>query len=318
MAAGLVLRPGYDWFYPYYRDRALCLTLGITAHEMLLAAVGAKDDPSSGGRQMPAHWSHKSFNIVSSSSASTTQCLHAIGCAEAGMLYERLPGIENRASKFHDEEVVYVSLGDGSTSEGEFWESLNTACTRRLPIVYLLEDNGYAISVPVEVQTPGGNLSRLVESFPGLYVLRVDGTDVIKSYHTMRDAVGYARARKGPALVHAQVIRPYSHSMSDDERLYRSPAEREAEAQRDPLLRFSQFLKHESLVTDAELAVIAAEVDREVADATERALRAEKPGKDTAQLYVYSPDVDPSSPDFDRPAAPDGKQIRWSQRSTEP
>ena len=307
VAAGLVLRPGYDWFYPYYRDRALCLTLGITAHEMLLAAVGATDDPSSGGRQMPAHWGHKSFNIVSSSSASTTQCLHAIGCAEAGMLYEQLPSIENRAAKFHDGEVVYVSLGDGSTSEGEFWESLNTACTRRLPVVYLIEDNGYAISVPVEVQTPGGNLSHLVESFPGLYVLRVDGTDVIKSYRTMRDAVAYARARKGPALVHAQVIRPYSHSMSDDERLYKSPAEREAEAQRDPLLRFSQFLKHESLVTNAELTVIAADVDREITDATERALRAEKPGKDTAQLYVYSPDVDPSSPDFDRPAAPDGK-----------
>ena len=307
VAAGLVLRPTYDWFYPYYRDRALCLALGITAYDMLLAAVGAKDDPSSGGRQMPAHWSDKSLNIVSPSSASGTQCLHAVGCAEAGRLYQRLPGIEQRASKFHDDEVVYVSLGDGSTSEGEFWESLNTACTSGLPMVYLIEDNGYAISVPVEVQTPGGDLSRLVESFPGLHVLRVDGTDVLRSYHTMREAVAYARARKGPALVHATVTRPYSHSLSDDEKAYKSPAEREAEAQRDPLLRFSQFLKHESLAADAELAAVAADVDREIADATERALRAEKPNKNTALLYVFSPDVDPTSTDFDRPASPDGK-----------
>ena len=307
VAAGLVLRPGYDWFYPYYRDRALCLALGITAYDMLLAAVGAKDDPSSGGRQMPAHWSDRSLNVVSPSSASGTQCLHAVGCAEAGRLYQRLPGIEQRASKCHGDEVVYVSLGDGSTSEGEFWESLNTACTSRLPMVYLIEDNGYAISVPVEVQTPGGNLSRLVESFPGLHVLRVDGTDVLRSYHTMREAVAYARARKGPALVHATVIRPYSHSLSDDEKAYKSPAEREAEARRDPLLRFSQFLKHESLAADAELAAIEADVDREIADATERALQAEKPNKNTALLYVFSPDVDPTSTNFDRPASPDGK-----------
>ena len=309
VAAALVLRPGYDWFYPYYRDRALCLTLGVTAYEMLLAAVGAKDDPSSGGRQMPAHWSHESLNIVSQSSAATTQCLHAVGSAEAGRLYERLSGIENRASKFHDDEVVYVSLGDGSTSEGEFWESLNTACTDRLPIVYLVEDNGYAISVPVEVQMPGGDLSRLVESFPNLHLLRVDGTDAVQSYRAMRDAVAYARARKGPALVHAKVTRPYSHSMSDDEKVYKDPAERQAEANRDPLVRFPRFLRDESLATDAELAAIAADVDREVADATERALRAEKPRRDTAQLYVFSPDVDPTSADFDRPATPEGTPV---------
>ncbi len=307
VAAGAVLRPGYDWFYPYYRDRALCLTLGVSAYEMLLATVGAKDDPSSGGRQMPSHWGHKPLNIVSSSSASGTQCLHAIGCAEAGILYKRLPGIENSTSKFHDDEVVYVSLGEGSTSEGEVWESLNTACSQRLPVVYLIEDNGYAISVPVEIQTPGGNFSRLVESFPNLNVLRVDGTDVIKSYRAMRNAVSYARERKGPSLVHAQVIRPYSHSMSDDERLYRSRTEREAEAQRDPLLCFPKFLKHNSLITNAELAEIEADVNREIANATDRALQAEKPKRETALLYVYSPDIDPSSLDFDRPAVPNGK-----------
>ena len=309
VAAALVLRPGYDWFYPYYRDRALCLALGVTAYEMLLAAVGAKDDPSSGGRQMPAHWSHKPLNIVSQSSAATTQCLHAVGCAEAGRLYTRLSDIENRASKFHDDEVVYVSLGEGATSEGEFWESLNTACTARLPVVYLVEDNGYAISVPVEAQMPGGDLSRLVESFPNLHLLRVDGTDAVQSYHAMRDAVAYARARKGPALVHAKVTRPYSHSMSDDEKAYKDPVERQAEAERDPLVRFPRFLRDESLATDAELAAIAADVDREVADATERALRAEKPRRDTAQLYIFSPDVDPTSTDFDRPATSEGTPV---------
>ena len=167
---------------------------------MLLQAVGAKDDPASGGRQMPSHWGHRRLNIVSQSSPTGTQCLQAIGCAEASLLYERIEAIPDRKSKFHDDEMVYVSLGEGSTSEGEFWESLNTACTRRLPVVYLVEDNGYAISVPVEVQTPGGDISRLVENFPHLKVLRVDGTDFVASYDVMGEAVAWARAAARPGV----------------------------------------------------------------------------------------------------------------------
>jgi 2-oxoisovalerate dehydrogenase E1 component len=307
VAAAKVLRPGYDWFYPYYRDRALCLALGMTAEEMLLAAVGAKDDPASGGRQMPSHWGHKRLNIVSQSSPTGTQCLQAIGCADATLLYQRIEGIPDRQKRSHADEVVYLSLGEGTTSEGEFWESLSTACVRKLPVVFLVEDNGYAISVPVEVQTPGGDISRLVESFPGLKVLRTDGTDPIASYRVMREAVAYARERKGPAFVHAKVIRPYSHSLSDDERLYKTSDERAEEAKRDPVPSFAAFLKREGLASDADLEAIAADVDGEIARAIERALAAAKPGRDTATLYVYSPDVDPTSQVFETPAAPEGK-----------
>jgi 2-oxoisovalerate dehydrogenase E1 component len=307
VAAGMVLRPGYDWFYPYYRDRALCLVLGVTPYEMLLQAVGASDDPASGGRQMPSHWGHKRLNIVSQSSPTGTQCLQAVGCAEAGMLYEKLAQIEGRETRFHADEVTYVSLGEGATSEGEFWESLNTACVRRAPVVYMVEDNAYAISVPVEVQTPGADISRLVDSFPALKVIRVDGTDFLASYRGMREAVGYARARRGPALVHARVIRPYSHSLSDDERLYKPPLEREAEAKRDPLRLFSRFLKAESLVTERDLERVDTELELEVNEAATRALKAHKPDPASAALWVYSPDVDPASSAFDVVAVPSGK-----------
>ena len=306
VAAGSQLRGGYDWFFPYYRDRALCLSIGVTPLEMLLASVGAKDDPASGGRQMPSHWGHKRLNIPSQSSATGTQCLHAVGCAEAGGLYERVTDIPDRESKFHADEVVYLSIGDGATSEGEFWESLNTTCTKKLPIVYLCEDNGYAISVPVEVQTPGGDISRLVEHFPGLRTFRCDGTDYLASYRTMRDAVAHVRARKGPVFVHATTIRPYSHSLSDDEKLYKTPAEREAEARRDPLLRMRQLLKAEGLAADADLADIQASVEREVNAAAEEALRAPKPEPDTATLYVFSPDVDPAAPGLQTEPHPKG------------
>ena len=307
VAAGLNLKPGYDWFYPYYRDRALCLTLGVTPYEMFLAGVGAKDDPSSGGRQMPSHWGHKGLNIVSQSSPTGTQCLQAIGCAEAGQLFNKITAIERRSELFRQDEVVYLSVGEGATSEGEFWESLNTACLDHLPLVCVVEDNGYAISVPVEVQTAGGDISKLVASFPGLFVQSIDGTDFLASYRAMSDAVAYARAHKGPALVHAKVTRPYSHSLSDDERLYKTPEERAAEAKRDPIVRLAAFLKAERLATESELEALAREVDAEVTAAAEHAKKAEKPTPDTAALYVYSPDIDPSSEAFDTAPLASGK-----------
>jgi 2-oxoisovalerate dehydrogenase E1 component len=307
VAAGLTLKPGYDWFHPYYRDRALCLQLGVTPLEMLLAAVGAAADPSNGGRQMPSHWGHRALNIVPGSSATATQVLHAIGGAEAGVIYGRVEAIPDRLAKCQSDEIVYVSLGEGATSEGEFWESLNTACTRRLPVLYLIEDNGYAISVPVEVQTPGGDVSRLLTSFPGLHIATVDGTDFFASLRVMREAAAYVRARKGPALVHARVIRPYSHSLSDDEKLYKTPKEREAEARRDPLTRFAEFLRHNGLAAAAEIESIHQDVQREVDEAALEALRAPWPAKDTAALFVYSPEVDPASDAFRTAPAPEGK-----------
>lgn len=306
-AAGLHLKSGHDWFYPYYRDRALCLTLGVTPLEMLQSAVGAKDDPASGGRQMPSHWGHRAHNIPSQGSPTGTQCLQAVGAGEAGQILEHVTTIPDRADRFHNDEVVYVSIGDGATSEGEFWESLNTACTRSVPMLYLVEDNGYAISVPVEVQTPGGDVSRLVESFPNLKVLRCDGTDFLASYRTLGEAVAYIRRERKPTLVHAKVIRPYSHSLSDDERLYKTPEERKAEAQRDPLTKMKAFLAAEGLATEADFEAIAADVDREVAAATDAALKSPKPTPDTAGLYVFSPDIDPTSSAFETPALGEGR-----------
>ena len=244
-AAAAVLRPGSDWFYPYYRDRALALGLGVTPYEMFLASVGSKDDPASAGRQMPSHWGHKALNIVSQSSATGTQCVQAVGCADAGRLYEQLADIPDRTSRFKKDEVIYVSIGEGASSEGEFWESLNSACLRQLPVVFLIEDNGYAISVPVDAQTAGGDLSRLVETFPHLKLVRCDGTDMLAGYRAMSDAVAWCRDRRGPALVHAKCIRPYSHSHTDDDKLYKTAAERAEEAKRDPIPRFADFLKQQ-------------------------------------------------------------------------
>jgi 2-oxoisovalerate dehydrogenase E1 component len=307
VAAGMQLKAGHDWFHPYYRDRALCLTLGMTPLEMLLSGVGAKDDPNSGGRQMPSHWGHKALNIVSQSSPTGTQCLQAIGCAEAGGLYEKVTNIEGRESRFRDDEVVYTSIGEGTSSEGEFWESLNQACIGKLPVVYMIEDNGYAISVPVEVQTAGGDLSKLVSSFPGLLVQTVDGTDFLASYRAAGEAIAYARARRGPALVHAKVIRLYSHSLSDDEKLYKTKEERAQESKRDPIVRMATFLVSEGLATESELEALVKEIEQEVNAAADAAVKAEKPAPDTATLYVYSPDVDPSSDAFRTDPAPEGK-----------
>jgi 2-oxoisovalerate dehydrogenase E1 component len=298
-AAARVLRPSYDWFYTYYRDRALCLGLGMTATEQLLSAVGAADDPNSGGRQMPSHWGHKELNIVSASSPTGTQFLHAVGCAEAWLRLSNMPEQSRPDVPFQGDEVVLVTTGDGATSEGEFWEALSSASNLKLPVIFLVEDNGYAISVPVEVNTPGGSISKLVIGFPGLFIQEVDGCDPIASYDAMTRAAEYCRARKGPAFVHAKVIRPYSHSLSDDEVQYRPPSEREADAARDPLVTYPRWLVEQGVATEGELALLRAQVDEEVQVAADVALASPQPATDTIYDFVYSPDVDPTSERFD-------------------
>jgi 2-oxoisovalerate dehydrogenase E1 component len=298
VAAGLALRPGYDWAYTYYRDRAICLQLGVTPYEMLLEAVGAESDPASGGRQMPSHWGNKELNITTVSSPTGTQFLNAVGAAEAGFRYQLIDELRDRTDLFNEDEVVLVTSGDGTTSQGEFWEAMNTAANLKLPVIFLVEDNEYAISVPIEVQTPGSSISKCMSGIPGLLIEEVDGCDPVASYEVMKRAVQYCRDRKGPALVHAHVIRPYSHSMSDDERLYRSAAEREQEAQRDPVSSFARFLSDEGILTEPELDKLREEVDTEIEQAADRAAEQPQPAPESATLYVYSPNIDPTSEEF--------------------
>jgi 2-oxoisovalerate dehydrogenase E1 component len=312
VAAGLLLKPGYDWFFPYYRDRALCLTLGMTAEEMLLGAVGAAGDPNSGGRQMPSHWGHKALNIVTGSSPTGSQMLHAVGCAEAGRFFSAHPEAaakgegDYRAFKdvqFQGDEVSYVSCGDGTTSQGEFWEALSTASNRKLPVLFVVEDNEYAISTPVEVNTPGGNISRLVANYPNFHFEECDGTDVLESYRSFRRAIDYIRSGKGPAFVHGHVIRPYSHSLSDDEKLYRPETERKKESERDPIPRFQKFLAAEGMATDKDLREMEKDVDVEVQDSSDRAVAAAIPALSSYMHDLYSPDLDPMSHAFETKAA---------------
>jgi 2-oxoisovalerate dehydrogenase E1 component len=299
VAAGEVLKPAYDWFYPYYRDRALCLTLGMTPTEMLLAAVAAADDPNSGGRQMPSHWGHKDLNIVTSSSPTGTQFLHAVGNAEAWLRYNSMEGIKDHDVVTKRDEVTFCSAGDGTTSEGEFWEALNSACNLKLPVLFLVEDNGYAISVPVDVQTAGGSISKLARAFPNLYVEEVDGCDPMASYDVLSRAAAHCRARKGPALVHAYVIRPYSHSLSDDEVMYKPPEERQEEATRDPVTTFPLRLISEGIATEMEIHDIKTKVDEDVNLAADVAVASRQPPAESVYLHVYSEEVDPTSDEFD-------------------
>jgi 2-oxoisovalerate dehydrogenase E1 component len=311
VAAGLALKSGYDWFYPYYRDRALCLALGVEPYQMFLQGVGAANDPSSGGRQMPSHWSYPSLHIVTQSSPTGSQILQAVGCAEVGRYFAHHPKaaeppppgvVDYRRFKdvsFHRDEVTYVSLGDGTSSEGEFWEAMNAAALGKLPIIFCVEDNGYAISVPVEVQTAGGSISRLVSGFPNFHFEEVDGTDPVASYAAFQRAARYCREGLGPAFVHAHVIRPYSHSLSDDERLYRPESERERDAQRDPVTRTQMYLLREGVLDDKGINQLEKEVEAALQTAVDRALEALPAPPESVTDFIYSPDLDVTSSTFD-------------------
>lgn len=294
VGAGLAMKAGYDWFYPYYRDRALMLQLGMTVQEMLYSSVGAEADPNSHGRQMPSHWGSVKLQVPSQSSPTGTQLLQAVGAAEAGYRASLVKELQEEILGFHGDEVVYVSVGDGTTSEGEFWEALNTACNLKLPVIFLVEDNGYAISVPVEVQTAGGDVSKLVEGFPNLFIQRCDGTDPLESFSTFKKAVEFTRARKGAALIHAKVIRPYSHSLSDDEKLYRPDEERQSESVIDPIRTYAEFLINEGLASADDLEALRKKVDDEIGQAADVAVATPQPEGRSALRNVYSPDVDPT------------------------
>jgi 2-oxoisovalerate dehydrogenase E1 component len=299
VGAGMAMKAGYDWFFPYYRDRALLLQLGMTPQEMLFSAVGAEADPNSHGRQMPSHWGHVKLNVPSQSSCTGTQALHAVGAAEASYRASLVKELQDKVSGFKGDEVVYMSVGDGTTSEGEWWEALNTASNLKLPVIFVVEDNGYAISVPVEVNTAGGDISKLVAGFPNLYIQKCDGTNPIESYATFKSAVEYCRARRGPAFVHAKVIRPYSHSLSDDEKLYRPVEELERDKAIDPVKTFAEFLMTEGIASAEDLEKLRKEVDAELNRATDIALATPQPAPESALRNVFSPDIDPTSKEFD-------------------
>ena len=302
-AMGQVFRPGHDWFFFYYRDRAASLALGITPLEMFLQAVGAENEPMSGARQMPSHFSSSRLHIANTSSPTGTQFLQACGAAEAGLYAAKHRKAGVAAA---DDEVVVVTTGDGTTSEGEFWESISTASNRKLPVIYVVEDNGYAISVPVEVNTPGGSISKLVSAFPDLLLREVDGCDPLATVEAYRAAAAHCRARRGPALVHAHVIRPYSHSLSDDEAWYKTKDEREAESRRDPVKTFAETLVREGIVEREVLDAMNAQLDEEVTRAVDTALSAPRPLPESALDFVYSPKVDPAGGAFATEPAPSG------------
>ncbi len=328
VGAALALRAGYDWFFPYYRDGALCLALGVTPYDMMLQAVGAASDPASGGRQMPRHWSSRALHIVSTSSSTATQLLQAVGCAEAGRAFSKHPAFAAKAEgdyrafhdvDFHGDEVVLTCIGEGSTSQGEFWEAINTASNQKLPVIFCVEDNGYAISVPVEVNTPGGNISRLVANFPNFYFAEIDGNDPVVSLRAFQQAAAHCRAGNGPAFIHGHCVRLYSHSLSDDNKNYRSAAEREADLLRDPLARFRTRLIVEGILTVAEIDELERSLDREAAEAAERALEAPLPTVEGIAKHVYSEDLDPTRASFateqaEAVAKPNGAAVEGGQK----
>ena len=302
-AAAKVLKPKYDWFLGYYRDRALCLGLGVTPYEMLCQANGNMGDAASYGRMMPAHWGHKKFNIVNKSSCTGTQFLQACGLAEAGIWYKKLRDehkIDVSGMDFKDDEIIYVSTGDGTIAQGEFWEGLTTACVNNLPVLFMVEDNGFAISTPTNVQYPEGSISKTLANFPGLKIFNTDGCCPIESFATMTDAAAYIRKTRKPALVHATVTRPYSHSLSDDHGMYRTKAELAEEGLRDVFNAYPKFLVEAGVITESERENVLKKVSANVKEAMDRAINTEWPKTETVMDHLYSEEVDITGVQFDK------------------
>jgi 2-oxoisovalerate dehydrogenase E1 component len=291
-----VLKPKHDYFIPYYRDRALCLGLGMTAYEMLCQANGNTGDIASHGRQMPSHWGHVGLNIISKSSCTGTQFLQACGIAEAGLHLKKMKLKDGPV--YHDQEIVYVSSGEGTTSQGEFWEGLTTACVNKLPILFMVEDNGYAISVPVSVQTPGGSISKALANFPGLKIFEFDGNCPIESYAAAVESEKYLRAGSGPVLCHAYVTRPYSHSLSDDHGFYRTKDDLADESRKDVFNSYPKFLIEAGIISEEEKIEILNQISDSVRAEMNQALQTPWPSVDTHSDHLYS-EVDPTSKQFE-------------------
>jgi 2-oxoisovalerate dehydrogenase E1 component len=279
------LRPGYDWFFPYYRDLALVLGLGVTPEAILLQAVGSADDPASGGRQMPSHWGDAARHIVTQSSPTGSQMPGAAGCAEASRYLANHPGLDGCIG--HDDEVTYVSLGEGACSEGEAWEALSAACTLALPLVICVADNGWAISVPAHDQAPG-SIDQLVSGFPGLQIYDLNGSDYFAARRVGERAIAWVRSGNGPALVHAKVTRPLSHSSQDSQAKYRPAEELAEEALNDPLRLLADALVGAGVSSIDEIEDIRQKASEEVAAAAPRALSGARPDPLTVVDHVLA------------------------------
>ena len=276
-AVGMNMRPDHDWLAPYYRDLTLTLALGMTPRDHILSVLGKAEDPNSGGRQMPAHYGCRAHNIITTGSPVTTQLLHATGIA----LAQKMRG---------EDAVTVTSLGEGSTSGGDFHEALNFAATHHLPVVFVVENNGYAISVPLEKQMPTPRVSdrALAYGIPGVHV---DGNDAIACYRAAEAALARARAGEGPTLLEARVHRLTSHSSDDDQRRYRSEEDLEAERRMDCVPLFRSMLEDIGVLTAGEYDTLRAELVAEVDEATAYAENAPDPSPDTALLHVYGEDA---------------------------
>ena len=273
------LRGGHDWFCMYYRDLGTALEIGMEPADVLRAHFARKDDPFGGGRQMPEHFGHRGLNIMTTSSSVGAQFLPAVGF---GLAAER-----DGDNGGDDAKVVYVSGGDGSTSQGAFHEALNWAARESLPVLFHVQDNGYAISVPVAEQTASGSIWPILGGYPGLARMRYDGTDFFETYAVAQAAVAHARAGKGPVALHADVVRLLPHSSSDDHKKYRTAESIEADRRRDPIATFAARLIEAGVMTDADVEAMRAEVAAEI-DALAKVIEAE-PGPDPqeATTHVY-------------------------------
>ncbi|MFA7360027.1 MAG: thiamine pyrophosphate-dependent dehydrogenase E1 component subunit alpha, partial [Candidatus Kapaibacterium sp.] len=235
VATAMTMKPGKDWFYTYYRDDALGLTLGLTVEEILQHRLGKATDSFSGGRQMPTHLGSKKLRMPTASSPTGSQYLQAVGSALSSFLR-------------NTDEVVYVSGGEGSTSQGEYFEAVNWATRKKLPVIFLIQNNKFAISVPVEDQSAGGSIFKACSGFEGLNKFHIDGTDFLESYGTAKEAVRLAREGQGPSFIYADVVRLRSHSASDAQEKYRSKESLEEDLKQDPLMKLEKLLLEKNIL----------------------------------------------------------------------